>query len=195
VSNLFDRFLDDKERALDQVVVAGNRGLQQVSLGLHRAAKNLLDKAFVALDAGEDERAHRFIHRAAALDWDEHEEQYPGPETAHQILYEAVTDACEECAADESDWLDAALEVLPTFDPTAHEHLATTLYSLVLQTDFYDVKPAEAKRIRAATGIRPLDLDPLPEGTSLEERERVVRDLVDATRAFEAAYERQLRQG
>ncbi len=186
MTDFVDRLTDGKDRPLDAGVIAGNRGLQEVSRGLGEAADNLLRKALRAIEAGDEERARRLVDRACRLPWDEHEECYPAPWSAQMMLYTSVGDALEEAGEGESDWLDAALEILPELSEVGREHLATTLFGFVRQDAVFHLAPAEQKRIRAATGIRPIDLDDLPEETPHEELVAMTRALLDAVRRLRA---------
>src|SRR5690625_7290895 len=64
------------------------------------AAENLLDKAINGLLSGDSERAEKFIARAAAIPFDEHEQVWPGPMMADQMLHGFLSDFVE-------DWADA----------------------------------------------------------------------------------------
>lgn len=92
--------------------------LSELSLAARDAAENLLNKAIDRLELGDVERAERFISRAAAIPFDEHERIWPGPMMADQMLHGLLCDFVE-------DWADA--QAYPEDYESVewlHEHLA-----------------------------------------------------------------------
>lgn len=97
---------------------AKTSALSELSLAARDAAENLLNKAIDRLELGDVERAERFISRAAAIPFDEHERIWPGPMMADQMLHGLLCDFVE-------DWADAQAypEVYESVQ-WLHEHLA-----------------------------------------------------------------------
>lgn len=79
---------------------AKTAALSELSQAARDAAENLLNKAIDRLETGDEERAERFISRAAAIPFDEHERIWPGPMIADQMLHSLLCDFAE-------DWADA----------------------------------------------------------------------------------------
>lgn len=92
--------------------------LSELSLAARDAAENLLNKAIDRLELGDVERAERFISRAAAIPFDEHELIWPGPMMADQMLHGLLCDFVE-------DWADAQAHP-EDYESVQwlHEHLA-----------------------------------------------------------------------
>lgn len=92
--------------------------LSELSRAARDAAENLLNKAIDRLELNDVERAERFISRAAAIPFDEHERIWPGPMMADQMLHGLLCDFVE-------DWADA--QAYPEDYESVqwlHEHLA-----------------------------------------------------------------------
>ena len=106
------------------------------------AATNLLDKAVRALDDGDDARARRFVDRAVALPWDEHEKVHPAAMMAHQQLFDAVTDALE---AGGDEWLDAVTDTLASAPEEARYSLRDALTAML---HAYELTGADQRRLR-----------------------------------------------
>ena len=71
--------------------------LAEMSEGYRVAAGNLLAKAVDRILRGAD-GADRLIARAVAIPFDEHDECWPGPTMAGQLLFEWLSDVAEEWA-------------------------------------------------------------------------------------------------
>lgn len=143
--------------------------LSELSLASRDAAENLLNKAIDRIELGDVERAERFISRAAAIPFDEHEEIWPGPMMADQMLHELLCDFVE-------DWADA--QAYPEDYESVqwlHEHLADIV-------DDLDAREGAALRdmvetMAADAGV--LRIDPLEVRGLLA----VVKNLPDSDRA------------
>lgn len=137
----------EADRPLGDVSVISNRATSPISHGLQEAAENLLNKALKALRTGDHRRAETYTARAARLDFDDHEEVHPAWMQAHMLLFEAVTDALEECPDDDHSWLDAALAVLADCGEYARPELEQ-----VLATVDHDwrLRPQESRRVQTA---------------------------------------------
>ncbi len=174
----------DAERALPlgNVRDASNHLLSPVSRGMAQAAANLLVKARRALDEGDDVRARRFVERALALPFDEHEEQLPGWWEAQMMMYTAVAERLETCADGDTSWLDAAEAVLAVADPRAAPALRESLPSLA---DDHDLSARELRRCRrAAGGILPDDwIENVPDDPT--ERADIVLAVLQLVRAYD----------
>lgn len=79
---------------------AKSGALSELSQAARDAAENLLNKAIDKLEIGDVEGAERFLSRAAAIPFDEHEKIWPGPMMADQMLHGLLCDFVE-------DWADA----------------------------------------------------------------------------------------
>ncbi|HEX8497300.1 MAG TPA: hypothetical protein VF661_08910 [Actinomycetales bacterium] len=145
----------EAERALPlgNVREASNRLLSPVSRSMSDAASNLLAKAVRALESGDDAHARRFVERALALPFDEHEELLPGWWEAHMFIYTSVAERLETCAAGDTSWLDVAEVVLDGADPRAAAALRESMPSLA---EDHDLSPSELRRCRRLAGdLRP----------------------------------------
>lgn len=174
----------EAERALPlgNLREASDRLLSPVSRSMSQAAGNLLVKAIRALDAGDDVRARRFVERALALPFDDHDELLPGWWEAHMLIYTAVADRLEACAVGDTSWLDAAEAVLVDADPRAAAALREALPTL---SDDHDLSASELRRCRRAAGDIKQDhwIEHIPDDPT----ERV--DVVMAVLAIVLAYD------
>lgn len=178
---------DDNPAALDGVRRDSGRIRNEQFAVAMEGAQNLLDKAAKAIREGDDKRAERLIDRAAAMDWDDREERFPGVAGAEMLLYNLVTDVLEASHDDEHEWLDAALDVMAEGGRAA-ELVADALYGIGAGSlDYYDLTPGEKKRLLAATGVRDLDPDyGMAETTPVAERAALIRANVEAANAYAA---------
>ena len=147
--------------------------LQPFSRALHEAADNLLLKARVALQDGDEERTARLVSRAAALQYGEHEDAHPAVWSASMALFDEVVDAVED--ADEGDitWLSTALAVLEHVDGFAEMGLRHVLDVLVRD---FTLTQRETKLIRRAVGLP----EPEPEldfGLTRDSSDEEIRDV------------------
>jgi len=145
-NDVFDRFRRHMEqeanRGLGDIPLRATAALAPFSRAEMDAAKNLLDKALRALDNGDEARARRFVDRAVALPYDEHEQVHPAAMTAHQQLFEAVTDAIED---GDDEWLDAVIDTL-TSAPEEAKFCLRDVLSSVLQD--YELSDGDQRRLR-----------------------------------------------
>jgi hypothetical protein len=117
--SLVDYLSGRANRPFGDVESVSGRTLQPFSFAGQRAAENLLAKARRALDDNDVDRASALVDRAIRLPFDEHEGAAPAALAVHMDLFCAVTDALERAEADDSRWLDAALDVLGGADGTS----------------------------------------------------------------------------
>lgn len=152
-------------------------------------AENLLTKAIRALAIGDANRAEQLIQRAAQMSYDRREAGSPGVRAATVLLYSLISDQFEASEADDVTWLDVALDVHPRLDPTGRAQVASVVHGFVLQGAFFDVSPAEQRRIQQTFGDAPLEPE-LGDGpnSTLEQRQDIIRSLVMATMALGDAY-------
>ena len=75
------------------------------------------------------------------------------------MVYRILTDQFEASEPGDMTWLDVVLAVHPHLDPTGRADVASVVHGFVLQEAFFDVTPAEARRIRGAFGGAPLNAD------------------------------------
>ena len=145
-NDLFDRFRRHMEqeanRGLGDIPLRATAALAPFSRAEMDAAKNLLDKALRALDDGDEARARRFVDRAVALPYDEHEQVHPAAMTAQQQLFVAVTDAIE---SGDDEWLDAVIDTFASAPEEARYCLRDVLTS-VLQD--YELTDGDQRRLR-----------------------------------------------
>ena len=145
-NDVFDRFRRHMEqeanRGLGDIPLRATAALAPFSRAEMDAATNLLDKALRALDDGDEARARRFVDRAVALPYDEHEQVHPAAMTAHQQLFEAVTDAIED-GGDE--WLGAVIDTLASA-PEEAKYCLRDVLTAVLQD--YELSDGDQRRLR-----------------------------------------------
>ena len=132
----------EANRGLGDIPLRATAALAPISRAQMDAATNLLDKALRALDAGDEARARRFVDRAVALPWDEHEQVHPAAMMAHQQMYDAVTDALEQ-GGDE--WLAAATDTFPSVPDEARYCLRDVLTATLRA---YELTHDEERRLR-----------------------------------------------
>ena len=135
----------------DTELVAG-QVLKPFSEAGMAAAENLLAKAERALAERDQERARQFVHRAAALRYDAHEETAPAAFVAGMMLFDAVVDTLEDSPEGDSRWLDAAVEALSSAEGWGRSELRHVLL-VVLQE--YDVGRGESRAISGAVADVP----------------------------------------
>ena len=135
----------------DAELVSG-RTLSAFSRAGLTAADNLLAKADRALAAGDLQRARRFVDRAAALPYDEHEQTAPAAYAASMLLFTDVTDTLERSPEGDSSWLDAAVGALSSGDGWGQSEMRHTL--LVVRQD-YVIEPSESRTIGDAAAAVP----------------------------------------
>src|SRR4051794_16773683 len=133
---------DEANRGLGDIPLRSTAALAPMSQAQMDAATNLLTKALAALEIGDRARAHRFIDRAVALPYDEHEEMYPAAMMAHLQMYTAVTDALEQGG---DGWLAAATETLPSASEEARYCLRDVLMDVL---SAYQLDDDERRRVR-----------------------------------------------
>lgn len=152
-------------------------------------AENLVRKAALSLSAGDMGRAERLIERAARMPYDSFEEGSPGVRGATMVVYYVVTDQLESSHSDDAGWLRVALSVYPALDYVGQTYVASLIHGFVLQEDWYDVTPTEARRIRKLFGDAPLEaeLGDSPDVT-FEQRRDIIRSLAQAAAALTDAY-------
>lgn len=107
----WDLLSNPQDRGLGRAAVASGRLLNDLGNAQMEAADNLVEKAARAIEAGDEEKADRFIQRACTFPYDERELLHPGPWAAHMLLHGEVTDAFFHSHADDEGWLDAAFEL------------------------------------------------------------------------------------
>ncbi len=189
-NDLFDRFRRHMEqeanRGLGDIPLRATAALAPFSRAEMAAATNLLDKALRALDDGDEARARRFVDRAVALPYDEHEQVHPAAMTAHQLLFEAVTDAIDD-GGDE--WLDAVIDTLASAPEEARYCLRDVL-TAVLQD--YELSAGDQRRLRRLirdvperAELQDLDLPP-------EQMATAVLDVLEGVVHFMDTYEESL---
>ena len=170
-------------RGLGDIPLRATAALAPFSRAEMDAATNLLDKALRALDDGDEARARRFVDRAVALPYDEHEQVHPAAMMAHQQLFDAVTDALED-GGDE--WLDAVIDTFASAPEEARYCLRDVL-TAVLQD--YELSDGDQRRLRRLIRDVPeraelpdLDLPP-------EQLATAVLDVLEGVIHFVDAYE------
>lgn len=110
-----EEFPDLSGGAFGLAALGSAEGADQ-SRRLMASADNLLGKASRALEVGDAARARRFVDRAMALPFDDHEEVHPAWWSAHMALHTLVVDEVEESVADDHLWLTAAERLLAVED-------------------------------------------------------------------------------
>jgi hypothetical protein len=142
----FQQFMkQEANRGLGDIPLRSTAALAPISMAQMDAATNLLHKALRALDDGDEDRARRFVERAVALPYDEHERMHPAAMMAQQQLFSAVTDALDN-GGDE--WLDAAAGTFVT----APEQGRFTLRDVLKEVrQDYQLSDREERRLRRIT--------------------------------------------
>lgn len=174
----------EQERPLGDVRLASGRSLQRFSSGLSDGATNLLVKAGRRLAAGDRATARGFVDRAVALPFDEHEEWRPAASSGEYLLFSAVTDALEESEADDSAWLDAALEVLAGAGPLAAPVLGEVLWSI---PSSYELGKDEQRRLRAGIADVPWRGELVDQDLTDEELTQTLLEVLETHNAYQAA--------
>ncbi len=146
-------------RPLGDAALASGRTLQPFSEGLSAAAGNLLRKAFDAVERNDDDRAARYVRRAAELPYDEHEQVHPAVMAAGMLLFREVTDAVDEADDGDVRWLTSAITVLDSAQGAGAQSLRHVLHTL--DSD-YVLPPRVAKPLRQAAGEGPAHQEPDP---------------------------------
>ena len=183
-----ERFLRPHDQGLDLVAEASGRLRNQLFFAQFDGARNLLEKALVALAGGDEARLDKLVGRVAAMGYDDREEGFVGVRAAVQLLHDAVHDALMECDEDDASWLDAALAALDRVTGPGRAQLASVVNGFVLQEGLYHLPQPERRRIHREVGDAPLEVEPVsgPQA-SIEERVAVVRSRVEATAAYHQA--------
>lgn len=184
ISDSFRRLLaQESNRGLGGIPMRATAALSPFSRAQMAAATNLLDKALRALDDGDGARARRFVERAVALPYDDHERAHPGAMMAHQQMFVAVTDALE---VGDDDWLAAASDTFASAPEQVRYCLRDVLTS-VLQD--YVLSDGEQRRVRRLirdvperAELHDLDLPP-------EEMATAILDVLEGVIHFVDAYE------
>lgn len=150
-----DRYLRERaNRPFGDTESVSGRALHQFSQAQQAAAENLLRKALRALVSGDDDRALKYVTRAVALPFDDHEQVRPAAWQAHMMLFDGVVDELEESAEGDQSWLDGALQVLHEVPAPGRVEMRHVLQDCA---DDYDLEPAELHRIRAALKAVPAE--------------------------------------
>jgi hypothetical protein len=185
--DIYDRFHrhleQEADRGLGDIPLRATAALSPFSLAQMQGATNLLDKALRALDEGDETRARRFVERAVALPFDEHEQVHPGAMMAHQRMFVAVTDALES-GGDE--WLYAVFDTFAS-PPEQARYCLRDVLTAVLQD--YELSAGDQRRLRGLIADVPeraelaeLDLPP-------EQMATAVLDVLEGVIHFADAYE------
>lgn len=172
----------ERSRPLGAVQLVSGRTLQPFSRALHDAADNLLVKASAALEEGDEERATRYVSRAAALQYDEHEDARPAVWSAFMALYEEVVDSVEVAGEGEITWLTTALVVLEQAEGAGAAGLRHVLGTISQE---FKLEPKETKLVRRAVG--PSDEAP-DYGLNRDSSAGAVRDVVMGLLRVNLAY-------
>lgn len=193
MSNAFGIPSDDPDhRALGDVHRASSVRQEEQSLTLQEAAGNLLEKAYRAELAGDTERAHTYVHRAAALPWDEHKETCPAVWEVHQILFDEVVAEMQDVDKGDGAWLVPVGEVIDALDDEAAQELRQILR--VIGHD-YQVSRQEQATIRELAGRRTTyPSDPtfgLSASSSVDEVTAVLEPMLRALVAYTRAIDRE----
>ena len=168
----------ERSRPLGASQLTSGLVLQPFSRALEKAAENLLLRARVALEEGDEERTAKFVGRAAALQYDEHEDAQPAVTIASMALFNEVVDAMEDADEGDATWLTTALVVLDHVEGVAEMGLRHVLD--VLSRDFTSsLSRRETKLIRREIGRPGPELDlGLTRDSSVEEIRDVVLSLL-----------------
>lgn len=163
--------------------------LSELSQAARDAAENLLFKAVKRLEAGDSAGADRYIARAVAIPFDEHERIWPGPMMADQMLHGLLCDFAEDWADAQAypedyesvEWLHEHLAVIvDDLDEREGAALRDMVETMAADAGILQIDPLEARGLLAAVrnlpdSVRPdRGFDLLPD-TDSARREQVVR--------------------
>jgi hypothetical protein len=119
------------------------------------AAGTLLDKAVRAVRAGDDDRARRYVARAVALPFDDHERCAVAEWAATMLVSDALVEAMEDATPDDPAWLDAAEAVLADCDPHGGRVLREELRSVTRDHRLSRPEAARCRSLVSAGGTEP----------------------------------------
>lgn len=145
---------DDSRRRLERLTHRGfgdielrkHAAVQGQSTAMHEAATNLLDKAAVALEGGQADKARGYIARAERLPYDDYGGASPLSLAVHMHAFRSVLDVYE---LGDGVWVDAAellLESAHTWKPLA---VADFRHVLTVVRNDYQLTQAETRQLRA----------------------------------------------
>lgn len=177
-------FQEQADQPFGDVELISGRTLAPFSTALLTAADNLLTKADRALTDGDAERATRFIDRAAALNYDEHEETAPAAFAASMMLFDTVTDALEGSREGDPRWLEAAVAALAStsgWGQSEMRHVLTTV------RQDYVVEPSESRIIEDAVVKVPERADLRDVALSQAELAEAVTSVLQVLQTYRAA--------
>ncbi len=170
-------------RGLGDIPLRSTAALSPFSRAQMDAATNLLNKALRALDDGDEARARRFVERAVALPYDEHEQMQPAARMAMQQLFVAVTDALED---GDDEWLDAATDTFASAPEQARYSLRDVLRDVLQDFGLSDNEQRRLRRlirdIPERAELHDLDLPP-------EQLAAAVLEVLEGVIQFVDAYE------
>lgn len=168
------------DRGLGDLVVRSSlQSLQEASV-VPRAADNLLGKAVRALDSGDTVRAQRFVDRAMRLPRDEMAEADAALASAHQRLYDLLTDAIEDSRPGDVGWLDAVEATLPRCNADPRVDLLEAVHSIATEYEFDRDEMRRIRRIAPADSIGDVMLE--RDGADQQTVRRLVLELLDVFR-------------
>lgn len=169
LGSLAKHFAMRADRPFGDIELVSGRTLQPFSIAGQQAATNLLDKASRALSNGDPDRARAFVDRATQLPFDEHEQALPVTIAVHMDLFGLVTDTLENSSADDSRWLDAAIDVLSTADEAGRCEMRDVLVAI---DHDYQLERRERRSIRSA-------IAPIPDRPELRDQQLETPELRD----------------
>jgi len=160
---------EQENRAFGNTAKISGRTLQPFSMASWRAAENLLAKA-LRWWRTDRERALRYVDRAVALPFDDHEEQFPAAAAAEMLIFERLT---EEVEFDDGAWLEAAAVALEGARDPARFVLRDTLRAIDQE---WELPERDRRRLSDLVGPIPPhpELSDMWELTPAELRDAVV---------------------
>lgn len=172
------------DRPFGDAELASGRTLAPFSQALMSAADNLLAKSERALGNEDPERAGRFIERAVALQYDEHEQTAPAANAATMLLFEIVTDALERSVEGETRWLDAAVAVMSSTEGWGRSELR---HVLVAVRQDYVIDSNETRTIVDAVQAVPEKAELRDASLTSQELAEAVLSVLQVVRRYRAA--------
>lgn len=181
---------DEPDSPLHSLRMAHGQRANSEHAWLHDGASNLVTKAIRALEAGDEDRARRYIEHACRLPYDARERVHHGPWGARMNLFTQVTDALDEAAVGDDAWLNAAMLVLGRVDGVAWEDLASVLSVIAFTDGHGPLTGPESQRIKETIGGRRQEPDHglTPESTP-EEQFEVAWPVTRAAYLYHRAYD------
>lgn len=175
---------DSRGRAFGDIERRTHEALHGQSPAMYEAARNLLDKAVVALEIPRADKAMEYVRRAGRLPHDDDGGASPLSLAAHMYALRSVLDVYE---SGRGVWVDAAdilLDPTSSWKPLA---VADFRHVLTVVRADYETTPAEARHLGALIGGRKVATVREMQALAGEELSAVAMDLLEIVVAYKGA--------